>query len=59
MEKALLAAFPDEILYAWSRIGTAEVATDPMGVELSDIFITLKPREPVEAGEDPGRTDRT
>ena len=44
MEKALLAAFPDEIQYAWSRIGTAEVATDPMGVELSDIFITLKPR---------------
>jgi len=45
MEKALLAAFPDEILYAWSRIGMAEVATDPMGVELSDIFITLRPRE--------------
>ena len=45
MEKALLAAFPDEIQFAWSRIGTAEVATDPMGVELSDIFITLKPRE--------------
>ena len=45
MEKALLKALPDEILYAWSRIGTAEVATDPMGVELSDIFITLKPRE--------------
>ena len=45
MEKALLAAFPDEIQYAWSRMGTAEVATDPMGVELSDIFITLKPRE--------------
>jgi heavy metal efflux system protein len=45
MEKALLKAFPDEILYVWSRIGTAEVATDPMGVELSDIFITLKPRE--------------
>jgi cobalt-zinc-cadmium resistance protein CzcA len=44
MEKALLKAFPDEILYAWSRIGTAEVATDPMGVELSDIFITLRPR---------------
>jgi heavy metal efflux system protein len=45
MEKALLKAFPDEILYVWSRIGTAEVATDPMGVELSDIFITLKPRD--------------
>ena len=26
-------------------MGTAEVATDPMGVELTDIFITLKPRE--------------
>jgi heavy metal efflux system protein len=45
MEKALLAAFPQEIQYAWSRTGSAEVATDPMGVELSDIFITLKPRE--------------
>ena len=45
MEKVLLAAFPDEIQYAWSRIGTAEVATDPMGVELSDIFITLTPRQ--------------
>jgi cobalt-zinc-cadmium resistance protein CzcA len=44
MEQALLAAFPDEIQFAWSRIGSAEVATDPMGVELSDIFITLKPR---------------
>ncbi len=45
MEKALLKAFPDEIQYVWSRIGTAEVATDPMGVELTDIFITLKHRE--------------
>lgn len=44
MEKALLAAFPDEIQYVWTRIGTAEVATDPMGTELSDLFITLKPR---------------
>ncbi len=45
MEKALLAAFPDEIQYVWSRMGAPEVATDPMGVELTDIFITLKPRE--------------
>lgn len=45
MEKALLKGFPDEIQYVWSRIGTAEVATDPMGVELTDIFITLRPRE--------------
>ena len=34
-------AFPDEIERIWTRTGTAEVATDPMGVELSDIFITL------------------
>ena len=44
MEKAVLAAFPDEVAHVWSRIGTAEVATDPMGVELTDLFITLKPR---------------
>jgi cobalt-zinc-cadmium resistance protein CzcA len=45
MEKAVLAAFPDEVNHVWSRIGTAEVATDPMGVELTDFFITLKPRD--------------
>lgn len=45
MEKALLAAFPYEIRFVWSRIGTAEVATDPMGVELSDIFLSLTPRQ--------------
>jgi len=45
MEKALLKAFPDEIQYVWSRTGAPEVATDPMGVELTDMFITLQPRE--------------
>ena len=45
MEKAILAAFPDEVEHVWSRIGTAEIATDPMGVELTDMFITLKPRD--------------
>jgi cobalt-zinc-cadmium resistance protein CzcA len=29
----------------WSRIGTAEVATDPMGLELTDIFVSLNPRK--------------
>ena len=51
MEKALLAAFPDEVEHVWSRIGTAEVATDPMGVELTDMFITLKPRDAVDEGD--------
>ena len=44
IEKSLLEEFPEEIERVWSRIGTAEVATDPMGIELTDIFITLKPR---------------
>jgi len=44
LERLLLKSFPDEIDKAWSRLGTAEVATDPMGVELTDIFLTLKPR---------------
>ncbi|MHB1425289.1 MAG: efflux RND transporter permease subunit [Gemmataceae bacterium] len=45
LEQALRAAFPDEVEHVWSRIGTAEIATDPMGVELTDLFITLKPRD--------------
>ena len=43
IEQLLLDLFPDEIKHTWSRIGTAEVATDPMGIELTDIFITLNP----------------
>jgi cobalt-zinc-cadmium resistance protein CzcA len=44
IERLLLESFPDEIARVWSRIGTAEVATDPMGIELSDVFISLSPR---------------
>jgi cobalt-zinc-cadmium resistance protein CzcA len=45
MEKALLAEFPNEVHHVWSRCGTAEVATDPMGPEETDFFISLHPRE--------------
>ncbi len=45
IEKSLLEAFPNEVDSVISRTGRAEIATDPMGVELSDIFIMLKPRE--------------
>ncbi len=45
IEQRLMAEFPDEIEHIWTRLGTAEVATDPMGVELSDFFLALKPRE--------------
>jgi cobalt-zinc-cadmium resistance protein CzcA len=45
IERTLKQSFPDEIERVWTRTGTAEVATDPMGLELSDIFITLKDRD--------------
>jgi cobalt-zinc-cadmium resistance protein CzcA len=44
IEQALMAEFPNEIEHIWTRLGTAEVATDPMGVELADFFLALKPR---------------
>ena len=44
VERRLLQFFPDEIDQIWTRTGTAEVATDPMGMEVSDVFLTLKPR---------------
>lgn len=45
IERHLLARFPAEIEQIWTRTGTAEVATDPMGLEVSDVFITLRPRD--------------
>ncbi len=45
IEQLLRERFPDEIAHVWTRTGTAEVATDPMGIEVSDVFITLTPRE--------------
>ncbi|MCA9445419.1 MAG: efflux RND transporter permease subunit, partial [Candidatus Omnitrophica bacterium] len=45
IEKLLLEEFPDEVDKVWTRTGTAEVATDPMGLEVSDLFIRLHPRE--------------
>ncbi len=44
MERAILSGFPDEVDHVWSRIGSAEIATDPMGLELTDVFVTLRPR---------------
>jgi heavy metal efflux system protein len=45
IERAILERFPDEVERVWTRTGSAEIATDPMGVELSDVFIMLKPRK--------------
>ncbi len=45
VERLILEKFPDEVERVWTRTGTAEVATDPMGTELSDVFVMLKARE--------------
>ena len=45
IEAMLKEEFPDEVDQIWSRTGTAEVATDPMGFEVTDVFVTLRPRE--------------
>lgn len=51
LERLLKAEFPNEIEHIWTRTGTAEVATDPMGLEVSDVFITLTPRDEWIRGE--------
>ena len=45
LEGLLLDEFPDEVRDVWSRTGTAQVATDAMGLEVTDVFVTLTPRE--------------
>jgi len=52
IERLLLSEFPDEIAHIWTRTGTAEVATDPMGLEVSDVFMTLTPRSQWERARD-------
>ncbi len=42
-ERVLLDKFP-EVTSTFSRIGTAEVATDPMGVNVADTYIFYKPK---------------
>jgi cobalt-zinc-cadmium resistance protein CzcA len=43
MEK-VVREFP-EVTTVVSKTGRAEIATDPMGVEISDVFVMLKPHE--------------
>ncbi|MCC7140029.1 MAG: efflux RND transporter permease subunit [Planctomycetes bacterium] len=45
VERLLLDRFPDEVERVWTRTGTPEVATDPMGLEVSDVFVMLTHRE--------------
>jgi len=43
-EALLRERFP-EIDHIFARIGTAEIASDPMGPNVADTYVTLKPRE--------------
>ena len=52
IERALKDEFPKEIKTIVSRTGRAEVATDPMGVEISDLYIALHPIEAWERAGD-------
>ena len=40
----ILKSFP-EVVDVVSKTGRADIASDPMGVEISDVIVTLKPRE--------------
>jgi len=52
-EKLMLEKFP-EVTHTFARVGTSEVATDPMGVNVGDSYIMLKP--PAEWRQIDGRT---
>jgi cobalt-zinc-cadmium resistance protein CzcA len=45
MENILIREFPDEVDQIVSRIGAAEVPTDPMSMEEIDMIIKLKPKD--------------
>lgn len=43
LEQVLLETFPDEVIDVVAKTGRPEIATDPMGVNISDIFVILTP----------------
>ncbi|MFW6049801.1 MAG: efflux RND transporter permease subunit [Myxococcota bacterium] len=43
IERTLLEHFPDEVETVVSKTGRPEIATDPMGVEMSDVYVMLHP----------------
>lgn len=50
-EKILKAKFP-EIKQAVTRIGSAEIPTDPMPIERGDMMLSMKPKEEWTSGKD-------
>lgn len=50
LEALLLSEFPDEVSTVLSKTGRPEIATDPMGIEMSDVFVMLHPPEEWRSG---------
>ncbi len=46
----ILKQFP-EVIDVVSKTGRADIASDPMGVEISDVIVTLKPKEEWKTGK--------
>ncbi len=44
LEQIVLENFPDEVESIQSRIGVADLPTDPMPMDIADIFVILKPK---------------
>ncbi len=44
-ERMLKSRFPDEVDRIWSPVGAPEIAIDQMGFQVTDVYISLKPRE--------------
>ena len=45
IETILLKEFPDEIKDVMARIGVSEIPTDPMPMDIADMFLLLKPEK--------------
>jgi cobalt-zinc-cadmium resistance protein CzcA len=43
LEQVLIETFPDDVIDVVAKTGRPEIATDPMGVNISDIFVILAP----------------
>ncbi|MBX6312869.1 MAG: efflux RND transporter permease subunit [Isosphaeraceae bacterium] len=44
-EALLKEEFPNEVNRIWSPVGTPEIAIDQMGFQVTDVYISLKPRD--------------
>lgn len=45
IEKHIITAFPDEVKSIQTRIGVADIPTDPMPMDIGDCFIILYPKD--------------